>query len=140
MAVSDRIIQVLDTLCEKLGVMIDWSNANVIPYLTTLMCKLVQWEIWTSVVWIGIFVALTLASIVGIKKLAPVFKKKIEAEKSYECGWSFASRMAIVGLCALYLISFLVVITQIMDIVKCCTFPEMYTFEYIQGLINPTSY
>jgi hypothetical protein len=136
MAVSDQIIQVLDTLCEKFSVAIDWTSANIIPYLTTLMGKLIQWEIWTSVAWISIFVVLTLASIVAIKKLAPVLKKKIENERSYEYGWTLVSTLSIVGLCFWYLTTVLVVGTQIMDIIKCCTFPEMYVFEYIQGLIK----
>lgn len=136
MVVSDQIIQVLDALCEKFGVVIDWTSANIIPYLTTLMGKLTQWEIWTSVAVIGIYVVLTLISIVGIKKLAPVFKKNIENQRSCEYDWEFASALAIIGLCVWYLTTVLVISIQIMDIIKCCTFPEMYVFEYIQGLVE----
>ena len=28
------------------------------------------------------------------------------------------------------------IVTQIMDIIKCVTFPEMYIFEYVQGVLN----
>ena len=139
MTVSDQIIQVLDALCEKFGVAIDWTSANVIPYLTTLMGKLIQWEIWSSVAWMGIMVVLCLASIVGIKTHGPVFKRKIEALRSYEMGWEFGAILASIGLCIFYYATILVICTQIMDIVKCSTFPEMFIFEYIQGLLKPAA-
>ena len=31
--VSDQIIKVLDNLCDKFGLAIDWSSKNVQPYL-----------------------------------------------------------------------------------------------------------
>ena len=39
MQVSDQIIQVLDALCEKFGIVINWSGENVIPYLQELIKK-----------------------------------------------------------------------------------------------------
>lgn len=137
MTVSEQIIQVLDTLCEKFGLVIDWTGENVIPHITTLLGKLVVWEIWSSVAWMAIMVVLTLISIIGIKKLAPIFKDGLERDRrSYDIGWSIASTFAIIGLCILYLSTFLVIGSQIMDIIKCVTFPEMFIFEYIQGMIN----
>lgn len=140
MTVSDQIIQVLDALCEKFGVAIDWTSANVIPYLTTLMGKLIQWEIWSSVAWMGIMVIICLISIVCIKKFAPVFKAGIERDKRhYDCGWELGAIAAIICLSVFYLATILVIGTQIMDIIKCCTFPEMFVVEYIQGLIKPAA-
>ena len=52
MVVSEQIIQVLDNLCMKLGLAIDWTSENVAPYLTVLCTKLVSYEIWTSVAWL----------------------------------------------------------------------------------------
>lgn len=139
MTVSDQIIQVLDALCEKFGIIVDWTNANVMPYLTLLLGKLIQWEIWSSVAWMAIMVALCLISIVCIKKLTPVFKRGIENQGRWDTDWSMASIFAIAGLCVLYLATILVIGTQIMDIVKCCTFPEMFMYEYVQDLIKPAA-
>ena len=33
---SEEIIKVLDALAEKFGVAVDWTSANVIPYLEQL--------------------------------------------------------------------------------------------------------
>lgn len=36
---SDQIISVLDALCEKFGIAIDWTSQNVIPYIQLLAKK-----------------------------------------------------------------------------------------------------
>ena len=56
MQVSDQIIQVLDAVCKKMGVAIDWTldwtQSTIIPYVQQLMGKIVAYELWTSIVWI----------------------------------------------------------------------------------------
>lgn len=137
MTVSKQIIEVLDALCEKFGMAIDWTSENVIPYVSTLCQKLIAWEIWTSVAWIAIMVILSIVSIVLIKICYPYFKNGLKENKmSYDCGWEFATVFSIIGLCILYLATGVVVVTQIMDIIKCTTFPEMFVFEYIQDIVN----
>lgn len=136
MTVSEQIIQVLNALCEKFGIVIDWTSENVIPYISSLCAKLVAWEVWTSVAWMAIMVVLCIISVIATKLLYPIFKKGIENEGRYEVGWTIGSTLAIIGLSALYLLTFIVICVQAMDIIKCVTFPEMYVFEYVQGLIS----
>ena len=136
MTVSDQIIQVLDVLFAKFGLVIDWTSENIIPYLSTLCTKLVAYEIWTSVVWMAIMLALTVASIIATKKLTTVFKNGIANQGRYDYGWTTGSVFAIIGLVMLYIAVISVTVSQTMDIIKCVTFPEMYIFEYIQGVLN----
>lgn len=138
MTVSDQIIQVLDSLCEKFGLMIDWTGENIIPYITTLCTKLVAYEIWTSVALMAIMSVLIVASIIATKMLVPVFKKGIANQGIYDYGWSLGAVFAIIFLCIFYVKAIPVIGTQIMDIIKCITFPEMYVFEYVQDLITTT--
>jgi xanthosine utilization system XapX-like protein len=140
MTVSEQIIQVIDALCAKFGLAIDWTSENVIPYLTTLCGKLVLYEIWTSVFWIVFMTALTISSIIATKKFAPIFKNGVEEDReNYDCGWQIGTVLAIIGLIALYIATICVIGTQITDIIKCTTFPEMYIFEYVQSIINSGS-
>ena len=139
MTVSEQIIQVIDALCEKFGLVIDWTNANVIPYLSTLCGKLISYEIWTSVFWIGIMFVLTIVSVIATKRLYPIFKKGIENQHYLDCGWTVGSGFAIAGLMILYFATIIVTGAQIIDIIKCTTFPEMYVFEYVQRIINAGS-
>lgn len=125
MTVSDQIIQVLDALCEKFGVAIDWTSANVIPYLTTLMGKLIQWEIWSSVAYI-VFLVIAFSTCIVIGKWCV---KNLD-------DWDV---MAMLGLTVCTIGGFVAIVSvgaQIMDIIKCSTFPELFVFEYIQNLMN----
>ena len=119
MTVSEQIIQVLDALCEKFGLAIDWTSENVIPYITTLGGKLISYEIWTSVFWIGFMIVLTIASVIATKKLCPVFKEGLENQHYLDCGWDVATGFAIGGLVILYVAAVIVIGSQIVDIIKC---------------------
>jgi len=46
---ANEIIKVLDNLGEKFGIAIDWSSANVVPYLQDLMTRIVKYETYTSI-------------------------------------------------------------------------------------------
>ena len=128
MNVSDQIIQVLDHLCGKFGLAIDWTSENVLPYITTLCTKLVTWEIWTSVAWIAFAIVLLVIGIV----LTVVSIKKFGELEGIEV-------ITVLGSVLCYIAFIGITMTQVLDIVKCVTFPEMFVFEYIQGLINAGS-
>ena len=137
MTVSEQIIQIIDALCEKFGIAVNWTSENVIPYLEVLCGKLDKYEICTSIAWIAIMVLLSAVSIVAAKKLAPMFKEGLKANAiSCDIGWEVGTPMAIIGLVVFNLSTVLVVGKQIMDIIKCATFPEMYIFEYISALLK----
>lgn len=140
MTVSEQIIQVLDALCEKFGLVIDWTSANVMPYLTTLTTKLISYEIWTSVAWMAVFAILTVVVFVLVKKFTPIFKAGCnQSSISKSCDWEFASGLCVFGIIIFAIVASIVFVTQIMDIVKCVTFPEMYIFEYVKDLLNSGS-
>lgn len=139
MTVSEQIIQVIDALCAKFGLAIDWTSENVIPYLSVLCGKLIAYEIWTSVFLIALMAALTIASVIATKKFAPIFKAGLDSEGYLECGWTVCTWFAITGSICLYVATVIVIGVQITDIIKCATFPELYIFEYVQGIINAGS-
>lgn len=138
MNVSDQIIEVLNALCEKFGIVIDWTSQNVIPYVESLCGKLITYEIVTSIAWIVMMLCLSIGSIIATNKLAPTFKRGWEkdSKSAYDCGWQVGTSFAIAGLVLINVITFCVIGEQIMDIIKCLTFPEMYIFEYIRGLMQ----
>lgn len=137
MTVSEQIIQVIDALCEKFGIVVDWTSKNVIPYVETLCKKLIIYEISTSIAWMVIMTLISIGSIIATKRFYPTFKNGLEKEKnSYECGWGIGSVFAIIGIVFINFVTICVLGTQIMDIIKCATFPEMYIFEYIRALIS----
>lgn len=125
MQVSDQIIAVLDNLCEKFGLAIDWTSETILPYVTTLLTKLVSYEIWTSVAYI-------IFAVLGIIACVVIIKQSIAHFDDLDIFTMMAISLGVVvGGVAVVKIG-----TEIMDIIKCVTFPELFVFEYIQNLIN----
>lgn len=129
MTVSEQIIQVLNYLGGKFGIAIDWTSENVIPYVTTLCEKLITYEIWTSVAWMAITTILSIIAIILSIKFRIFSLDFLEAA-------DLAGGFLMIGFVILWGFTLVCIGTQIFDIIKCVTFPEMYVFEYVQGLIN----
>ncbi len=125
MNVSDQIIEVLNYLGRQLGITIDWTADNVLPYVNTLCEKFIAWEISTSWMWIGIMGALVVLSLI-----ASIIITKVWDWESIEW-WIFA------GVCV---VAFIVIGVQVYDIITCYVFPEMKIYEYIKGLIESGAY
>lgn len=134
MTISEQIIQVIDNLCTKFGVAINWTSENVIPYLEILCKKLITYEIATSAMWILVMWTLFCVSVFILKKTHPwLIKKANESfDEEYEIVvvalWAITIILGIVTVC--------VTCDQAIDIIKCFTFPEMYVFEYVSALMK----
>ena len=134
MNVSEQIISVINALCEKFGVAIDWTSETVIPYVEQLCQKFVAYEIWTSVatiilMWV-IFAALLIITLVGYKKANAI-------------DWGYNNHVspyvAIIGTIITVIFTIVAVsvtCVEIMDIITCLTFPEKQIFEYAKGLLS----
>lgn len=72
---SEEVIKILDALAEKFGLAIDWTSANVLPYLQQLCGKYVTYEIATSVVWILIDICLLFVGKYAIGKAKQYWKE-----------------------------------------------------------------
>lgn len=116
MQVSDQIIQVLDYIGKKLGLTIDWTSENVLPYVQTLCDKYINWEIASSIIWIVIGITCIVLSVIFIKILW-----------DDDIGCIFFALLAV---------GIVIIGAQAFDIVKCICFPELQVFEYVQSLLN----
>ena len=130
---SEEIIKVLDALAEKFGLAVDWTSANVIPYLEQLCGKYVNYEIATSVVWIMLGL---LFFIVGIICYKIVYKHKDWGVTYYKTISDdyFKRGLIYFGVISIFVIASLMVITQIFDIVTCFTFPEKIIIEELKSI------
>lgn len=129
---SEEIIKVLDALAEKFGLAVDWTSANVIPYLEQLCGKYVNYEIATSVVWLLLGIICLFTAKYGFK-LTKNFIKKYEEIKGYNYNdvWAVLSGIA-TGV--LIIIGIVVPICQMFDIVTCFTFPEKIIIEELKRI------
>ena len=122
MSFSSQFIEVLDALCAKFGIVIDWTSQNVMPYLTDLATRLVNYEIWTSVAWIMI---LGVAFVV-IWKLTKNARKddSFDNEGICVCAW--------VACCFIVIIFIVVACVEVFDIIRALTIPEVVIYGFLK--------
>lgn len=130
---SEEVIKILDALAEKFGLAIDWTSANVLPYLQQLCGKYVTYEIATSVVWMLIGICLLFIGKYVIEKAKYCWRKYNEEEYSdYNCG---AMLLGILAGCVI-VGGIIVILCQTFDIVTCITFPEKVIIEELQSVYS----
>lgn len=111
MTFSNEIITVLEYLCTKLGVTIDWTAENVAPYLQDLCTKIVNYEFWTSVAWIVILIIPIILTLILFIKI--------------NCEDIFIIFSIVTLICLAFIGA------QIFDIIECKVFPEKAIYDFI---------
>jgi hypothetical protein len=117
MSLSNEIINVLEYLGRQIGITIDWTSENVLPYVEQLCEKFILWEVNTSFAWMGI-----MAVVVILSLIAAILVNRF--------GNWYGSEWFIFG--CVVVIAVVVVGLQIFDIIECRAFPEKAIYDYIQ--------
>lgn len=142
MKVSEQIIEVLDYICEKIGLVIDWSivfaNENAIPYIEELCRKFVTYEIATSVATLIVCVIVGIICIIAAKAI----HKNKDFGVTHYCTISddYLGRYFAYG--AIIFICFIVTLVftrEAWDIITCVTFPEKFIFEELMQIYENLS-
>ena len=124
MNISDQIIAILDDLCRRFGIIIDWTQDNIAPYLEELAAKFIAFELKTSWFWMYFILAITVVCWLMFIILSCVYGSGSE-------GAFIFILCSIVATIAL----FAVVGTQIYDIIACETFPEKILLRELKDLL-----
>lgn len=132
MKLSEEVVAILDNVCAKFGVAVDWTSENVVPYLTELAGKCVKYELVTSIMWIAAFALLTLACFAGAFKCYKVYHKAEDCDVKEGVSWLGIGLM--VSGVILFCLSLLVALVQTHDIIACLTFPEKIILTFVKGL------
>lgn len=112
---STEIIKILDAVCDKFGITIDWTSQNVIPDVEQICSHIVQYEFSSSVLYILIAI-LSIILTIGMYR--------IYGNKDY------------VGFSAIIcIIASIVICHQFFDILAALTFPEKTIIEFISQYI-----
>ena len=128
MTVSNQIIAVLDAICEKFGIVIDWTASNIMPYLQDLCKRIVTYEIATSVAWIILqAVILLLAFYIRNKKIKPL--AEADDDDYYIV---IATTICIV----IAIIATIVICVQVADIIKAFTIPEITIYKFAKPFLK----
>ena len=134
MKISNEIINILDDLGKRLGLAIDWSGQNIMPYLKELMGRFITWEITTSIIWIVLGIVMT---IIGVIVAINVWKQKDEhtyfGDFDEKITWVFIVSL---GLAATGII---ITVFQCFDICRAVYLPEISIYKYIERLISTSN-
>lgn len=133
--ISNQIIEVLNALCDKFGIAINWTGQNVMPYVQELMRKAVNYELWTSVGWLLICVAFIF---VFFKLICWYVKNQNNEDNIIIDFLDYNEKFIVLFLIfggILTIIATIGAVIQIMDIITCLTFPEKTIFNMIQSMM-----
>lgn len=124
MTVSSQIIEVLDAICQKFGIVIDWSADTIIPYVTELVQKIAKFSIGKNIFYISINVFLIILGIWLIRK-AIVDSNKLgyEIEGFMYCSGAICIIVALIWGSV-----------SVVALIKAITLPELVAFEYVKDL------
>ena len=139
MEISEQVIKVLDAVCDKFGIAIDWTNNNVMPYIEQLGNKIVAYDICMSIMWLIIGCTIPLTGAIFIKKF--LNEKKLEAEdKSNDYYFTDGSLNGaedcyfVIGI--LLVVAIVIGIANIQSIIQGIVFPEKTIIEFITQYIK----
>ena len=140
MEISEQVIKVLDAVCDKFGIAIDWTSNNVIPYIEQLGNKIIIYDICNSIMWLIIGSAIPLTVAILIKKF--LNQKKLEAKESSNA-YYFSDGSLDAGAWYCYLIIGMLLIIAIVigtissqSIIQDIVFPEKTLIEFIKPYIK----
>ena len=82
---SDDIIKIIDELCKKFGVAIDWTAQNIMPYLQEVFGRLIKYKLITNSIGLATSIILIIAVIIMLIKTITAY---ISADKADNINWA----------------------------------------------------
>ena len=126
---GEEIIKVLDHLGSQFGLAIDWTSDNVLPYLSELSNKYINWRISSGIFYLILSVVMILiATLLWI-----VLNKKYDGYSDWEDFYGIVIKIILGCVIGVF---FIILLVNCYDIIKCCTFPEVAIVEYIKSYLT----
>lgn len=123
---SNEIIKVLDHLCDKFDIAIDWSSNNVMPYLQDLMVRITKYVIYTNILWLVISILIIGATVFALVKII-----KVARESMYD--WDFIIAISFLIGSIIIIVFFLTGMYACQNLIEVNTVPEKYIIEMIRN-------
>lgn len=126
--ISKQIIEVLNEICSKFGLAIDWTSKNVQPYLQELMTKCVAYKFATSIMWLIFGIIVCILGSVFVRMVVGSWEKyQKEPYADYDTSCFFHSLAG--GI--LLTVGIVMVVCNITTMIACKTFPEKVVLDMI---------
>lgn len=119
---SSQIIDIINALCDKFGIAIDWTSENIMPKIQHLVGEYCQYETATSWMWIIVF-----SSLFALFLIVTIIAFACDADSD------LGTALCIITV-ILLIVDVCVVCTQSQDILACKYFPEKAALDYIKDI------
>lgn len=131
---SEEAMKVIDGLCKKFGVAIDWTKENVWPMVYNFLQKYRTYEIVSNIVAILFWGACALVCFFCIKKIIKAVNDEIEPwyDDVYD-PWSVGSVLLTGLLCSLILAALIIIPINITVVAKWIVLPELEWLSLLKG-------
>ena len=126
---SNEIIKVLDHLCDKFDIAIDWSSNNVMPYLQDLMVRITKYAIYTNILWLAMSILIISATAFALVKITKVARKSM-----YD--WDFIIGISFLIGSIIIIIFFITGMYACQNLIEVNTVPEKYMIEMIRNNVS----
>ena len=136
---SAQIIEVLNDICEKFGVAVDWTSKNVQPYLKELMTKCINYKLTTDIVWLVVGIVLLIIGGVLLRFAFNNNRKYHEINDYHERMYSnldetAATQIVIGGICLG--IAAVLTLYFTINLITCFTFPEKIILDMVRSYLG----
>lgn len=131
---QNYIVEIIDSLAEKFGIVVDWTNQNVMPYIEDLMQRIVSYEITSNIFTMALWAFLAIVTGIAV---AIVHKEQMASDYPYDCdeplfvatiiSWLLFAVAAIGTIVSIGYCSF--------RIIECVNIPEKIFIELIGAYI-----
>ena len=146
MTFSEQFKEIFELICEKIGVVIDWSQENVIPYVMDFFKRYVAYNIVEEI----LLILFGFALIVGVVIFFKIIIKdhaKCESKKKSTAFWDYYSYNkdidpgfgAVLGFIfggTILIGGVIIFCSGISELLKWCLVPEFQIVEKISYLIS----
>lgn len=123
MTFSEQFIEVFNFLASQIGIIIDWTSENVVPYMQNFSSRFVRYEIAKSTTWIIIMIIIPLILFV----LANMATKEHREADYYSEGILMGLAWIFFGISCVT--SLIVISFQVFHIIKAVNIPEQLIIE-----------
>lgn len=135
---SNQVISVMDEIARGFGVVIDWTQQNVMPYVMDLMGRIILYRVVLTSIAMGV----SLLFIIGVVIYMVVGNKKrrfFEWNNEYYTGYFVnGNARAIVAITLMAVAAFAgvpVFLVNLVVFVRCLIIPEMIVVDFISKLL-----
>lgn len=136
--VSKQIIEVLEYLCEKIGVTIDWGSDNIMPKIEDFIGRFVTYITGRNILYLVIILCNIIISYIVCMKLKLV-SRIIAALNESSCEDDEFHVWNLIIFVVILIICLLVGADVVMNIIEVITIPEKTLYDSIMSIINSKS-